>query len=120
MRFYTEEGIWDLVDDLRCTHPKYHQPGSRNILPPRNDSISLHGNALINLSFIGGMLGARLGNHHGIVGRAPSRSTAARYGVAGWSLDAAIKAKIDRILQELISDPAGPEFMAPPARSVAA
>jgi aryl-alcohol dehydrogenase-like predicted oxidoreductase len=40
--------------------------------------------------------------------------------VIGWSLDAAAKAEIDRILRETITDPVGPEFMAPPARSVAA
>ena len=40
--------------------------------------------------------------------------------VAGWSLDAPAKAEIDRILRETITDPVGPEFMAPPARSVAA
>ena len=36
--------------------------------------------------------------------------------VAGWSLDAAAMAEINRILRELITDPVGPEFMAPPAR----
>jgi aryl-alcohol dehydrogenase-like predicted oxidoreductase len=36
--------------------------------------------------------------------------------VSGWSLDASAKAEIDQILNELISDPIGPEFMAPPAR----
>jgi aryl-alcohol dehydrogenase-like predicted oxidoreductase len=40
--------------------------------------------------------------------------------VVGWSLDASAKAEIDRILRETITDPVGPEFMAPPARSVAA
>jgi aryl-alcohol dehydrogenase-like predicted oxidoreductase len=40
--------------------------------------------------------------------------------VSGWRLDASAKAEIDRILQELITDPVGPEFMAPPAGSVAA
>jgi aryl-alcohol dehydrogenase-like predicted oxidoreductase len=40
--------------------------------------------------------------------------------VTGWSLDAAAKAEIDRILRDTITDPVGPEFMAPPARSVAA
>jgi aryl-alcohol dehydrogenase-like predicted oxidoreductase len=40
--------------------------------------------------------------------------------VTGWSLDASAKAEIDRILRETITDPVGPEFMAPPARSVAA
>jgi aryl-alcohol dehydrogenase-like predicted oxidoreductase len=40
--------------------------------------------------------------------------------VVGWSLDASAKAEIDLILRETITDPIGPEFMAPPARSVAA
>jgi aryl-alcohol dehydrogenase-like predicted oxidoreductase len=40
--------------------------------------------------------------------------------VAGWSLDAGTNAEIDRILHELIADPVGPEFMAPPVRSVVA
>jgi aryl-alcohol dehydrogenase-like predicted oxidoreductase len=38
-------------------------------------------------------------------------------GVAGWKLDAATLAQIDRILSETISDPVGPEFMAPAQRS---
>ena len=41
-------------------------------------------------------------------------------GVSGWALDAPAKAEIDRILEAAISDPIGPEFMAPPARSLAA
>jgi aryl-alcohol dehydrogenase-like predicted oxidoreductase len=36
--------------------------------------------------------------------------------IAGWSIDSASRAEIDRILQETIIDPIGPEFMAPPAR----
>jgi aryl-alcohol dehydrogenase-like predicted oxidoreductase len=40
--------------------------------------------------------------------------------VIGWSLDAFAEAEIDRILSETITDPVGPEFMAPPSRSVAA
>jgi aryl-alcohol dehydrogenase-like predicted oxidoreductase len=33
--------------------------------------------------------------------------------VAGWRLDACAKSEIDRILRESVSDPVGPEFMAP-------
>src|ERR1700682_3431071 len=40
--------------------------------------------------------------------------------VIGWSLDASAKTEIDRILRETITDPVGPDFMAPPSRSVAA
>jgi aryl-alcohol dehydrogenase-like predicted oxidoreductase len=38
-------------------------------------------------------------------------------GVAGWKLDAACRARIDHILSEVITDPVGPEFMAPAQRS---
>jgi aryl-alcohol dehydrogenase-like predicted oxidoreductase len=37
-------------------------------------------------------------------------------GVMGWSLDNGSRAEIDRILRQTITDPVGPEFMAPPAR----
>ena len=40
--------------------------------------------------------------------------------IAGWRLDAAARTEIDRILGETIADPIGPEFMAPPTRSLAA
>jgi len=40
--------------------------------------------------------------------------------VTGWSLDTSAKAEIDRILRETVTDPVGPEFMAPPARGVTA
>jgi aryl-alcohol dehydrogenase-like predicted oxidoreductase len=36
--------------------------------------------------------------------------------VGGWSLEASAKAEIDRVLRERITDPVGPEFMAPPSR----
>jgi aryl-alcohol dehydrogenase-like predicted oxidoreductase len=48
-------------------------------------------------------------------GRHPEQLQAA-LGVAGWSLDATTRAGIDRILSETITDPVGPEFMAPPQR----
>jgi len=40
--------------------------------------------------------------------------------VFGWSLDTAAKAEIDLILRETITDPVGPEFMAPPRREAEA
>ncbi|HKJ21639.1 MAG TPA: aldo/keto reductase [Gammaproteobacteria bacterium] len=36
--------------------------------------------------------------------------------VSGWSLDDSALTEIDRILRETVTDPIGPEFMAPPAR----
>ena len=38
-------------------------------------------------------------------------------GVAGWTVDAATRERIDRLLSETITDPIGPEFMAPLQRS---
>jgi aryl-alcohol dehydrogenase-like predicted oxidoreductase len=49
-------------------------------------------------------------------GRRPDQLRAT-LGVAGWSLDTASLAKIDRILSDTITDPIGPEFMAPLQRS---
>jgi aryl-alcohol dehydrogenase-like predicted oxidoreductase len=49
-------------------------------------------------------------------GRRPDQLLAMR-DVAGWSLDAASRAGIDRILNDAIKDPIGPEFMAPLQRS---
>src|SRR4030088_876487 len=40
--------------------------------------------------------------------------------VIGWSLDNSARGEIDPVLRGTITDPVGPEFMAPPARSVAA
>jgi aryl-alcohol dehydrogenase-like predicted oxidoreductase len=39
--------------------------------------------------------------------------------VYGWSLDASAMAEIDKILAEYVTDPVGPEFMAPPERAAA-
>jgi aryl-alcohol dehydrogenase-like predicted oxidoreductase len=39
--------------------------------------------------------------------------------VMGWHLDAAAVEEIDRIIQSRVTDPVGPEFMAPPARLAA-
>jgi aryl-alcohol dehydrogenase-like predicted oxidoreductase len=40
--------------------------------------------------------------------------------IMGWRLDASAQAEIDRILDETIANPVGPEFMAPLTRSLAA
>ncbi|MEA3105409.1 MAG: hypothetical protein QOI88_14 [Gammaproteobacteria bacterium] len=49
-------------------------------------------------------------------GRRPDQLDAT-HGVEGWSLDAESRATIDRILSGTITDPIGPEFMAPLQRS---
>jgi hypothetical protein len=37
--------------------------------------------------------------------------------VVGWSLDGEMKRTIDEILRKVVTDPIGPEFMAPPPRA---
>jgi aryl-alcohol dehydrogenase-like predicted oxidoreductase len=49
-------------------------------------------------------------------GRRPDQVEAA-LGVAGWSLNSVDRALIDLIVNTVIEDPVGPEFMAPPPRS---
>jgi hypothetical protein len=49
-------------------------------------------------------------------GRRPDQLGPA-FELKGWSVDAAARSSIDNILATTITDPVGPEFMAPPARS---
>jgi len=44
----------------------------------------------------------------------------AALGIERWSLDSATRAEIDRILKQAITDPIGPEFMAPLQRTQSA
>jgi len=48
-------------------------------------------------------------------GRHPEQVEAA-LGVAGWSLEDADRELIERIVNRAVTDPVGPEFMAPPQR----
>ena len=48
-------------------------------------------------------------------GRRPDQLEAAR-GVAGWSLNAAYRKQVEGIVEKVVTEPVGPEFMAPPAR----
>jgi hypothetical protein len=41
-------------------------------------------------------------------------------GALDWNLDADTRAAIDQILRQPITNPIGPEFMAPPARKTVA
>jgi aryl-alcohol dehydrogenase-like predicted oxidoreductase len=49
-------------------------------------------------------------------GRRPDQLLAAR-DVGGWSLDAADRKRVSGIVKAAVTDPIGPEFMAPPVRS---
>src|SRR6266478_1762752 len=105
-------------DDLRRTDPKFQQPRFAQYLAAvarldklaeqrfRKHVIHLAIRWMLDQGITTALWGAR---HPGQLQRVGE--------VSGWELDASAKAEIDRILKATISDPVGPEFMAPPARS---
>ena len=105
-------------DDLRRTDPKFQQPrfGQYLAAVQRLDRLAQErfGKRVIQLAvrwmLDQGITTALWGARH------PAQLEPVGE-VFGWSLDASVKAEVDRILREEITDPAGPEFMAPPARS---
>jgi aryl-alcohol dehydrogenase-like predicted oxidoreductase len=105
-------------DDLRRTDPKFRQPRFAQYLAAvdRLDQFAQErfGKRVIHLAIRWmldqGITTALWGARH------PTQLDPVK-GVSGWSIDARAKAEIDRILEETISDPVGPEFMAPPART---
>jgi len=105
-------------DDLRSTDPKFRQPRFSQYLAAvqRLDRLAQDhfGKRVIHLAvrwmLDQGITAALWGARH------PAQLEPVDE-LFGWSLDVSVKAEIDRILSELIKDPVGPEFMAPPARS---
>jgi len=104
-------------DDLRRTDPKFQQPQFAQYLAAvrRLDRLAQErfGKHVIHLAvrwmLDQGITTALWGARH------PGQLQPVNE-VGRWSLDASTKSEIDRILGDLISDPVGPEFMAPPAR----
>ena len=108
-------------DDLRRTDPKFQQPRFAQYLAAvarldqlaqqrfRKHVIHLAIRWMLDQGITTALWGARQPGQLQPVGE-----------VSGWQLDASAKVEIDRILEATISDPVGPEFMAPPARSAAA
>jgi aryl-alcohol dehydrogenase-like predicted oxidoreductase len=104
-------------DDLRRTDPKFRQPRFAQYLSAvqRLDRLAQErfGEHIIQLAvrwmLDQGVTTALWGARH------PDQLQPVDE-VTGWRLDASTKAEIDRILRETITDPVGPEFMAPPER----
>jgi aryl-alcohol dehydrogenase-like predicted oxidoreductase len=109
------------ADDLRRTDPKFVQPRYAQYLTAvqRLDQLAQQrfGKRVIHLA-IRWMLDQ--GINTALWGARHPNQLLPVDEIAGWRLDASTKAEINRILRETISDPVGPEFMAPPARGVAA
>jgi len=108
-------------DDLRRTDPKFQQPrfGQYLAAVERLDEFARRhfGKRVIQLAvrwmLDQGVTTALWGARH------PGQLEPIDE-VSGWSLDASARAEIDRIVAAAVTDPVGPEFMAPPARSLAA
>ena len=107
-------------DDLRRTDPKFQEPRFEQYLAAvaRLDRLAQRfGKRVIHLAvrwmLDQGITTALWGARHPDQLRPVDE-------VIGWSLDAAAKAEIDGILRETITDPVGPEFMAPPSGNVTA
>ena len=107
-------------DDLRRTDPKFQPPRYAKYLSAVEQLDQLarqrFGKRVIDLAvrwvldqgISAALWGARRPDQLGPVDE-----------VAGWRLDADAMAEIERILRATITEPVGPEFMAPPARGAA-
>ena len=105
-------------DDLRRIDPKFRQPRFAQYLDAVEQLDQLAQRRLKRPVI---QLAVRWMLDQGISvalwgGRRPDQVQAA-LGVKGWSLDAATRLEVERILATTVTDPVGPEFMAPPARS---
>jgi aryl-alcohol dehydrogenase-like predicted oxidoreductase len=104
-------------DDLRRNDPKFQSPRFRQYLAAveRLDQLAKNrfGKRVIHLA-VRWMLDQ--GTTVALWGARNPQQLRAVDEVSGWSIDSAAKAEIDRILRESITDPVGPEFMAPPGR----
>lgn len=107
-------------DDLRGTDPKFQPPRFAQYLAAveRLDRFARerYGKGVIHLA-VRWMLDQ--GAATALWGARHPGQLAPVGDVMGWSLDAAARQEIDRILRETVRDPVGPEFMAPPARAAA-
>jgi aryl-alcohol dehydrogenase-like predicted oxidoreductase len=108
-------------DDLRRTDPKFQQPrfGQYLAAVERLDRLAqqrfckrvIH--LAIRWTLDQGVTTALWGARH------PAQLFAVDE-VSGWHIAKNVMEEIDRILRETITEPIGPEFMAPPARNIAA
>jgi aryl-alcohol dehydrogenase-like predicted oxidoreductase len=104
-------------DDLRNADPKFAQPRFGQYLEAvsRLDGLARrHGVGVLELA-VRWLLDQPHVTSALWGGRRPGQH-AALDGVFGWSLSADEHQEIEEILDETVTDPVGPEFMAPPAR----
>jgi aryl-alcohol dehydrogenase-like predicted oxidoreductase len=115
MRAYTEFG----GDDLRRTDPKFRHPRYSQYLAAVERLDRLAQNRFAKRVI---HLAVRWMLDQGITSalwgaRRPAQLQPVQE-VSGWEIDAVSRREINRILRDLVADPVGPEFMAPPAHSI--
>jgi aryl-alcohol dehydrogenase-like predicted oxidoreductase len=108
-------------DDLRKNDPKFQAPRFRQHLAAvealdrfAHDN---HGKGVIQLA-IRWVLDRGDANVALLGARRPDQLAAVREAM-GWRIDSAAMTQIERILRETITNPVGPEFMAPPEQLAA-
>jgi aryl-alcohol dehydrogenase-like predicted oxidoreductase len=103
-------------DDLRRNDPKFQQPRFGQYLDAveQLDQLALqrYGKRVIHLA-VRWMLDQGIGV--ALWGARRPDQLRPVDEISGWSVDTAGRAEIERILRDTITDPVGPEFMAPPA-----
>ncbi len=108
-------------DDLRKTDPKFREPRYEQYLAAveRLDQFAQasFGRRVIHLA-VRWVLD-RGDSNIALWGARRADQLAPIADAVGWHIDGPAMEEIDRILRETISDPVGPEFMAPPARLAA-
>jgi len=106
-------------DDLRAADPKFQPPRFAQYLSAVGQLDQLarrrFGKRVIDLA-VRWVLGQ--GVAAALWGARKPDQLAPVGAVAGWRLDADACAEIDRVLAATVTDPVGPEFMAPPARTL--
>jgi aryl-alcohol dehydrogenase-like predicted oxidoreductase len=107
-------------DDLRRTDPKFQQPRYAQYLRAV-DAIGHLAQDQFGKSVLAFAIRWVLdqpGVHVALWGARSPEQVSPLDEAIGWSLDAAAKQAVDVILRETVTDPVGPEFMAPPAGAV--
>jgi aryl-alcohol dehydrogenase-like predicted oxidoreductase len=107
-------------DDLRRVDPKFTAPRYAQYLRAvaRLEQLAREAYGKSVLALAVRWVLDQPGVHIALWGARTPAQLAAVDDAMGWSLDAEGERAIDAIVRETVSDPVGPEFMAPPARTV--
>jgi aryl-alcohol dehydrogenase-like predicted oxidoreductase len=105
-------------DDLRRTDPKFQPPRFAQYLAAvsRLDALAQN-NYGKKVSDLAVRWNLDTGITSALWGARRQEQLLAVDGVSGWSIDDEARTEIEKILREEITDPVGPEFMAPPDRA---